>query len=146
MSEGKTRCIVGAGLLWGATLAAAHIEQLSFRLYLAVLVATALATVAAFAWVIGAKFWGVQGRRDEETKVMVHGAVSRIEEATRVHAHRMETATARHGDQLGKLAFRADQWFCNGMTAVKIAREDAVLDVARTCDDGGPLRIINGRG
>lgn len=148
MSEGKTRCIIGAaaGLLWGATLATAHID-LDLRLYLAVWMATGIATLTAVAWSFGLRFQKVQAQRDAATKATIYQAVKVLETATCEHAARMEAATVRHGDHVAETAFRADRWFNNGMKAVKIAGADAVVDVARSNgDDSGQLHIINGHG
>lgn len=148
MSEGKTRCIVGAaaGLLWGATLATAHID-LNLRLYLAVWMATGIATLTAVAWSFGMKFQEAQAQRDAATRATIYQAVERLEQATYEHGSRVEAATERHGDHLAEVAFRADRWFNNGMKAAKIAGADAVVDVARSNgEDPGQLHIINGHG
>lgn len=149
MSEGKTRCIIGAaaGLLWGATLATAHID-LNLRLYLAVWMATGIATLTAVAWLFGTKFKEAQAQRDAATRATIYQAVKRLETATYEHGSRVEAATVKHGAHLAAAAFSANGWFNKGLNAAKIADADAVVDVARSHGDidTGQLHIINGHG
>lgn len=149
MKQRKTRWtqwIVGAAVvLWGTTLATAGLG-IEIRWYLAVWLATLVASLGVAVCAVDDMIGKHQSATATLGRSLVREGVSEVQAAIALHASRMEQATTGHGDKMAKNVFAADRWYINGHRGEVLAQLDAAEAVRRSQEDSGPINFARGRG
>jgi hypothetical protein len=144
LNQRNTRWIIcgTAAALWVTTALTAH-AGLGLRMYLAVWLATLIASCAALACLVDAMAQAREERKRAMARAELGEAVQVLCGAIGDHAGRMETVTAGHGERLRRDVFAAERWVTNRWRGEALAQYDAAAEAARHGSDTGPLPPIS---